>query len=47
MMCLKEQIPCNEVMLDEGEIPKTLINYVSKNVIDILVLGAPTRSIYK
>ena len=46
-MCLKEQIACNEVMLEEGEIPKTLTNYVTKNVVDILVLGAPTRSIYK
>ncbi|XP_050940541.1 U-box domain-containing protein 35-like isoform X2 [Cucumis melo] len=46
-ICTRSNIPCNEVMLEEGEIPKALINHVSKNVIDILVLGAPTRSIYK
>ncbi|KAE8651694.1 hypothetical protein Csa_006649 [Cucumis sativus] len=46
-ICTRNNIACNEVMLEEGEIPKTLTNYVTKNVVDILVLGAPTRSIYK
>lgn len=39
-----EQVTCNEVILEEAEISKTLINYVNKNVIDSLVLGAPSRT---
>ncbi|XP_022929605.1 U-box domain-containing protein 35-like [Cucurbita moschata] len=49
-ICTSSNITCNEVMLEGSDIPKTLINYVSKNVVDILVMGAPTRSaaqIYK
>ncbi|KAG7020948.1 U-box domain-containing protein 35, partial [Cucurbita argyrosperma subsp. argyrosperma] len=42
--CTRSNIPCNEVTLEEGDISKALINYVNKNVIDVLVLGAPSRT---
>lgn len=38
-----QQIKCNEIILEESEIAKSLINYVSANSIEILVLGAPSR----
>ncbi|XP_048329704.1 U-box domain-containing protein 35 [Ziziphus jujuba] len=41
--CTRKDIKCNEIILEESEIAKSLINYVSANSIEILVLGAPSR----
>ncbi|RXH78514.1 hypothetical protein DVH24_002032 [Malus domestica] len=38
------QLKCNEVMIEDKNIAKALVNYVVNNSIDILVLGAPSRS---
>ncbi|GLT28657.1 hypothetical protein SLA2020_035720 [Shorea laevis] len=42
--CTRKDIKCNEVILEETDIPNAIIKYVSSNVIDTLVLGAPSRS---
>ncbi|KAM5553533.1 U-box domain-containing protein 35-like [Rosa sericea] len=38
----EEAIKCNEVVIENPDVPKALINYVSANLIDILALGAPS-----
>ena len=40
--CL-QQIKCNEVILEDLDITKALIDYVSANSVEILVLGAASR----
>ncbi|RXH78517.1 hypothetical protein DVH24_002035 [Malus domestica] len=42
--CTKKLLKCNEVMIEDKNIAKALVNYVVNNSIDILVLGAPSRS---
>ncbi|KAM1104545.1 hypothetical protein ACFX1X_013176 [Malus domestica] len=42
--CTKKLLKCNEVMIKDKNIAKALVNYVVNNSIDILVLGAPSRS---
>ncbi|XP_068331509.1 U-box domain-containing protein 35-like [Pyrus communis] len=37
-------LKCNEVIIEDKNIAKALVNYVVNNSIDILVLGAPSRS---
>lgn len=38
------QIICNEVVVEDADIPKALINYVMANSIEILILGSASRS---
>ncbi|KAH0993587.1 hypothetical protein GBA52_005070 [Prunus armeniaca] len=38
-----EQLKCNEVIIEDTNTAKALVNYVINNSIDILVLGAPAR----
>ncbi|PRQ36991.1 putative aminoacyltransferase, E1 ubiquitin-activating enzyme [Rosa chinensis] len=40
--CVRRAIKCNEVVIENPDVPKALINYVSANLIDILALGAPS-----
>ncbi|PQM40210.1 hypothetical protein Pyn_17184 [Prunus yedoensis var. nudiflora] len=42
--CSKKNIKCNEVVLEDTDIPKAIINYVVTNSVEILVLGIPTKS---
>ncbi|XP_068344222.1 U-box domain-containing protein 52-like [Pyrus communis] len=42
--CCKKLIKCKEVVVEAADVPKTLINYVISNSIEVLVLGAPTRT---
>ncbi|KAM1503220.1 hypothetical protein ACFXTO_028483 [Malus domestica] len=42
--CSKKLIKCKEVVVEAADVPKTLINYVISNSIEVLVLGAPTRT---
>ncbi|XVF69841.1 hypothetical protein PTKIN_Ptkin11bG0113200 [Pterospermum kingtungense] len=39
-----KEIKCNEVVLEETDIAKALIDFVSSSTIEILVLGAPSKS---
>nr|KJB53689.1 hypothetical protein B456_009G001200 [Gossypium raimondii] len=42
--CSRKDIKCNEVILEDTDISKALIDYVSSFPIETLVLGAPSRS---
>lgn len=42
-LCLY-QINCNEVVLEDSDISKALINYVAANSIEVLVLGITSKS---
>ncbi|XP_050383821.1 LOW QUALITY PROTEIN: U-box domain-containing protein 35-like [Argentina anserina] len=42
--CTKKAINCNEVVVEDTDITKGIINYVNANGIEILVLGAPSKS---
>lgn len=42
--CTKKAIKCNEVIVEDTDITKGLINYVNANSIEILVLGSPSKS---
>ncbi|KAK9923107.1 hypothetical protein M0R45_031540 [Rubus argutus] len=42
--CSKKNIICNEVVVEDADIPKALINYVMANSIEILILGSASRS---
>ncbi|KAE8713833.1 Kinase protein with adenine nucleotide alpha hydrolases-like domain, putative isoform 2 [Hibiscus syriacus] len=44
--CSRKDIKCNEVMLEDTDIAKALIDYVSSAAIETLVLGAPSRSLF-
>ncbi|PQM43118.1 U-box domain-containing protein 35-like [Prunus yedoensis var. nudiflora] len=44
--CTKKAIHWNEVILENADISKALINYVTANSIEILVLGAPSRNAF-
>ncbi|XP_016647171.1 PREDICTED: U-box domain-containing protein 35 [Prunus mume] len=41
--CAKKDLKCNEVIIEDTNTAKALVNYVINNSIDILVLGAPAR----
>ncbi|XP_062012487.1 U-box domain-containing protein 35-like [Rosa rugosa] len=43
-VCIKKKITCNEVILEDSDIPKALFNYVAANSIEVLVLGVPSKS---
>ncbi|KAK8581579.1 hypothetical protein V6N12_071797 [Hibiscus sabdariffa] len=40
----RKDIKCNEVILEDTDVAKALINYVSSATIETLVLGAPSKS---
>nr|XP_011467080.1 PREDICTED: U-box domain-containing protein 35-like isoform X2 [Fragaria vesca subsp. vesca] len=42
--CSKKNIICNEVTIEDTDVPKALIKYVAANSTEILVLGSPSRS---
>ncbi|KAL1059733.1 hypothetical protein V6Z11_1Z012100 [Gossypium hirsutum] len=42
--CSRKDIKCNEVILEDTDISKALIDYVSSFPVETLVLGAPSRS---
>nr|XP_023896925.1 U-box domain-containing protein 35-like [Quercus suber] len=41
--CTRKDIKCNEVIIEDLDITKALIDYVSANSVEILVLGAASR----
>ncbi|RDX91748.1 U-box domain-containing protein 35, partial [Mucuna pruriens] len=43
VFCNRKSIQCKEVLLDDMDIPKALIDSISANSIELLVLGAPSR----
>ncbi|XP_022731482.1 U-box domain-containing protein 35-like [Durio zibethinus] len=42
--CSRKDIKCNEIILEDTDITKALIDYVSSSSIETLVLGAPSKS---
>lgn len=38
------QIQCKDIVLEDTDVAKALIDYVSKTAIDNLVIGAPSKS---
>ncbi|XVE79920.1 hypothetical protein DITRI_Ditri14bG0095900 [Diplodiscus trichospermus] len=42
--CSRKDIKCNEIILEDADISKALIDYVSSYSIETLVLGAPAKS---
>ncbi|XP_034699939.1 U-box domain-containing protein 52-like [Vitis riparia] len=42
--CTRKDIQCNEVILEDTDITKAIINFVTASSIEILVVGAPSRS---
>ncbi|XP_062008094.1 U-box domain-containing protein 52-like isoform X1 [Rosa rugosa] len=42
--CTKKAIKCNEVIVEDTDITRGIINYVNANGIEILVLGSPSKS---
>ncbi|KAL4281218.1 hypothetical protein GQ457_03G044780 [Hibiscus cannabinus] len=42
--CSRKDIKCNEIILEDTDVARALINYVSAATIDTLVLGAPSKS---
>ncbi|KAM3741864.1 hypothetical protein ACB098_07G029500 [Castanea mollissima] len=41
--CTRKDIKCNEVIIEDLDITKALVDYVSANSVEILVLGAASR----
>ncbi|XXG70959.1 hypothetical protein AAC387_Pa07g0318 [Persea americana] len=44
--CTRKGVQCKNVVLDNPDVPKTIIEYVSQNGIENLVLGACSRSVF-
>ncbi|KAG5106419.1 hypothetical protein JHK82_043389 [Glycine max] len=44
VFCNRKSIQCKEVLLEDMDISKALIDAISTNTIELLVLGAPSRS---
>lgn len=44
MFCFLQQVHCNDIILEDTDIPKAIIEFVSNAAIEKLVLGAPSRS---
>ncbi|KAI4376846.1 hypothetical protein MLD38_014559 [Melastoma candidum] len=42
--CTRKEIQCNEIILEETDISRAIVDYVSMNSIEVLVVGAPSRS---
>ncbi|KAM7259598.1 hypothetical protein ACFE04_015339 [Oxalis oulophora] len=42
--CARKELKCNEILLDDTDIPRAIVDFAICNSIDILVLGAPSRS---
>ncbi|KAL9250268.1 U-box domain-containing protein [Drosera capensis] len=42
--CSRKEIKCEEIILEDVEVSKAIIEYVTKNLIEIVVLGASSRS---
>ncbi|KAK4793725.1 hypothetical protein SAY86_024160 [Trapa natans] len=42
--CTRKEIQCNEVIIEENDVVRGIIDYINTNVITVIVLGAPTRS---
>ncbi|XP_031378223.1 U-box domain-containing protein 35-like [Punica granatum] len=42
--CTRKEIQCNEVIIEDSDITKGIIDYINTNAIDTIVLGAPTKS---
>ncbi|KAM0957113.1 hypothetical protein ACFX13_025916 [Malus domestica] len=43
-LCSKKNIKCNEVVIKDTDIPNAIIDYVTANTVEILVLGVPSKS---
>ncbi|KAL5974215.1 hypothetical protein ACLOJK_030878 [Asimina triloba] len=44
--CTRKDIQCNDVILEDTDVAKAIIEYISQAVIDTLVIGACTRSAF-
>ncbi|XP_020415427.1 U-box domain-containing protein 52 [Prunus persica] len=42
--CTKKAIKCHEIIIEDNDISKALVNYVTTNLIEILVLGTPSKN---
>ncbi|CAL8133036.1 unnamed protein product [Prunus armeniaca] len=42
--CTKKAIKCHEIIIEDTDISKALVNYVTTNLIEILVLGTPSKN---
>ncbi|XP_050212132.1 U-box domain-containing protein 35-like isoform X2 [Mercurialis annua] len=41
--CTRKDIKCREVVVEDTDIPKAIVDYASANLIETLILGTPTR----
>ncbi|KAJ7969460.1 Protein kinase domain [Quillaja saponaria] len=44
VFCQRKNIKCNEFVLEETDVAKALIDYITTHLIEVLVVGAPSRS---
>ncbi|KAJ7949806.1 Protein kinase domain [Quillaja saponaria] len=44
VFCQRKNMKCDEVVLEDTDVAKTLIDYIASNLIEVLVVGAPSRS---
>ncbi|XP_034208094.1 U-box domain-containing protein 52-like [Prunus dulcis] len=42
--CTKKAIKCHEIIIEDTDVSKALVNYVTTNLIEILVLGTPSKN---
>ncbi|XP_018725475.1 U-box domain-containing protein 52 [Eucalyptus grandis] len=42
--CTRKEIQCNEIIVEDADIAKGLVDYVSATPLDVLVVGAPSKS---
>ncbi|KAM7269523.1 hypothetical protein ACFE04_025020 [Oxalis oulophora] len=42
--CTRKDLKCNEILVEDMDIPRAIADYASKNSVDILVLGSPSRT---
>ncbi|XP_068304199.1 U-box domain-containing protein 35-like [Pyrus communis] len=42
--CTKKAIKCNEIIIEDTDISRALVNYVAINLFEVLVLGTPSKS---
>ncbi|KZV31705.1 U-box domain-containing protein 35-like [Dorcoceras hygrometricum] len=47
VFCMRKDIQCIDVVLDETDVARAIIEYVKQSVIDVLVLGAGKGSIFR
>ncbi|KAJ3693472.1 hypothetical protein LUZ60_008952 [Juncus effusus] len=47
IFCKRKDIKCNDVILDDTEVAKAIVEFISQAAIDKIVLGAPARGLLR